>query len=45
MVEVIFLGCQRQGSNLRQMPYEDTALPLSYAGIVFRILPDNREAC
>ncbi len=25
--------CQRQGSNLRPMPYEDTALPLSYAGL------------
>ncbi|GEM_PF-2626248 len=30
----VSIWCQRQGSDLRQMPYEDTALPLSYAGSV-----------
>ena len=25
--------CRRQGLNLRPMPYQDTALPLSYGGI------------
>jgi hypothetical protein len=43
MVEFVFLilalseqgesnGCQRQESDLLPMPYEDTALPMSYAG-------------
>ena len=34
----VFTLCQRRGSDLRPSPYEDAALPLSYAGNDFNRL-------
>lgn len=39
VVEFVFLVCQRQESDLLHMPYEGTALPMSYAGFFAQYKP------